>query len=587
MHGRGGSTDLVERPLGARELKLGTGAMLALAGLAGLGTADASARVATDGGPPPTAKKPDSKPSSPPPTRTDASDGYAGLHDKPAAPAPRRPASPPTRTDASDGYAGMHDEPKPAPKPAPAPQPRPVAQPKPTPQPKPAAPPSHTDASDGYAGMRSKPAPVRRAPDKPAKAPAARKSPAKKPAAEPAPAPAAAPPTHTDASDGYAGMGDTPPPAAPPPTTAPAPTVAPVPTPAPPVPTPTPAQVTLATHTDASDGYAGLHDDPEPKPASKPKPAAAAPTHTDASDGYAGLRERPTAKPDKPVQPRPGSPLAKPIDQQVRDNLGTLGVQPPPPPAQLPGCLDPGYVAKGPDGKPIERPHAEPADPDRPRGWDSDYGYGPRPGEVDKATLGDLYRAGKWWVGDPLHNPEDAVGLVGWGKVYKYGRKGVRAVRGTKKAEEGAEAVTRTPAKPPTAPATPTTPGQTRYRHWTKQRDFEGQRVYQRDDLIDPAVKDKRRRTNLKRMQKGLAPLGPDGKPVNLHHATQSNDGALLEVSQSVHQKNTKMIHINPSSIPSGIDRKAFNRYRRRYWQERAKDFDPLRNLDPPSIAAP
>ena len=544
---------------------------MALAGLAGLGASEADARVAMDGGPPTAKKQPDPEPSrSAPPSRTDASDGYAGMHDPPPArpaPPPRRPSSPPTSTDASDGYAGMHDDPAPRAKPTPRPDPAPARPVSPAPQSQsapvprePAAPPTRTDASDGYAGLRAKPEadrePARSRPDRsePARPEPAAQRPAP-PTPEPPPAPAA-PPTHTDASDGYAGMGGQPP----------------APAPVPPAPAATAA--------------------PAPAPAPAPEPTSAAPPRrTDASDGYAGLRDRPAPKPDKPaepVRPRPGSPLARPIDQQVQDNLRTLGVQPPPPPAQLPECLDPDYQAKGPDGKVIERPHAEPADPDRGPGWDPDHGYGPDPSEVDKATLGDLYRAAKWWVGDPLHDPMDAVGLVGWGKAIKYGNKGFRAIRGGDKAEDRATTVTKAPAKPPAAtPPTPTVPGTTRYRHWTKQQDFEGQRVYQRDDLIDPGVTDKRRRTNLQRMQKGLAPLGPDGKAINLHHTTQRNDGALAEVSQTMHQKSSKVIHINPSSIPSGIDRKAFNRYRKRYWQERAKDFDPLRNLEPPSIAAP
>lgn len=33
-------------------------------------------------------------------------------------------------------------------------------------------------------------------------------------------------------------------------------------------------------------------------------------------------------------------------------------------------------------------------------------------------------------------------------------------------------------------------------------------------------MKDVMGRTNLDRMKKGLAPLGPDGKSINLHHTT-------------------------------------------------------------------
>lgn len=54
---------------------------------------------------------------------------------------------------------------------------------------------------------------------------------------------------------------------------------------------------------------------------------------------------------------------------------------------------------------------------------------------------------------------------------------------------------------------------------------------------------------------------------------TQQNDGALAEVSQTFHQKNHRVIHINPRTIPSGIDRRAFNGIRERYWMQRAEDF--------------
>ena len=72
----------------------------------------------------------------------------------------------------------------------------------------------------------------------------------------------------------------------------------------------------------------------------------------------------------------------------------------------------------------------------------------------------------------------------------------------------------------------------------------------------------------------GLAPIGPDGKPVNLHHTTQMDDGSLAEVGQRFHQKNGKVIHINPNTIPSGIDRRAFDNLKRRYWRQRARDFE-------------
>jgi hypothetical protein len=70
-------------------------------------------------------------------------------------------------------------------------------------------------------------------------------------------------------------------------------------------------------------------------------------------------------------------------------------------------------------------------------------------------------------------------------------------------------------------------------------------------------------------MKRGLAPLGPDGKALELHHTTQRHDGAVAEVTHEFHKKYSKELHINPNSIPSGIDRPAFDAWRKRYWSER------------------
>jgi hypothetical protein len=50
-------------------------------------------------------------------------------------------------------------------------------------------------------------------------------------------------------------------------------------------------------------------------------------------------------------------------------------------------------------------------------------------------------------------------------------------------------------AKPPTT-------------YWNKTTAFQGIRVYQRNDLINPYLKDKTGRTNLQRMKSGIAPIG-------------------------------------------------------------------------------
>lgn len=114
----------------------------------------------------------------------------------------------------------------------------------------------------------------------------------------------------------------------------------------------------------------------------------------------------------------------------------------------------------------------------------------------------------------------------------------------------------------------------TRSSAWTRA-EVNGTRVYQRSDLINPSLTDKLGRTNLQRMQQGLAPLGPDGKSINLHHMLQTADGPLAEMTQTFHQTYSKTIHINTNTIPSGINRPAFDVWRSDYWMNRANDFLP------------
>lgn len=109
--------------------------------------------------------------------------------------------------------------------------------------------------------------------------------------------------------------------------------------------------------------------------------------------------------------------------------------------------------------------------------------------------------------------------------------------------------------------------------YWKTDVEFKGIKVYQRDNVIDPNKVDMKGRSNLQRMEKGLAPLASDGNPVNLHHMTQRDVSSIAEVEQSFHQINSKTIHINPNSVPSGIDRKAFTKWRGDYWKNRALDF--------------
>lgn len=129
-------------------------------------------------------------------------------------------------------------------------------------------------------------------------------------------------------------------------------------------------------------------------------------------------------------------------------------------------------------------------------------------------------------------------------------------------------------------------------------KEVAGRKVYQRDDLIDPnRVDDKTGLTNIELMNKGNAPIGKDGQPIELHHMTQQenigfagNKGSVAEVEASFHGStpNKTILHTNvkdknyPDMNP-GIDKSSFRqdktqnaeftKYRKDYWENRAKDF--------------
>ncbi|EJF97351.1 hypothetical protein MEI_01388, partial [Bartonella vinsonii subsp. arupensis Pm136co] len=105
-------------------------------------------------------------------------------------------------------------------------------------------------------------------------------------------------------------------------------------------------------------------------------------------------------------------------------------------------------------------------------------------------------------------------------------------------------------------------------------------KVYQSEKLFDPnrisewmVNKKKVTGTNIERMKTGRAPIGFDGKSVELHHMLQTPDGPIAEVSRTFHKKHTSIIHINPNTMESAIDRDMFGQWREKYWKERAKGY--------------
>ena len=79
---------------------------------------------------------------------------------------------------------------------------------------------------------------------------------------------------------------------------------------------------------------------------------------------------------------------------------------------------------------------------------------------------------------------------------------------------------------------------------------------------------------NIRKMSRGEAPLGTDGKPIELHHLKQKNDGIIVEMLASEHRnrKHHKDLHGYCSSNCSQINRRAFDKERINYWMNRAVD---------------
>jgi len=135
----------------------------------------------------------------------------------------------------------------------------------------------------------------------------------------------------------------------------------------------------------------------------------------------------------------------------------------------------------------------------------------------------------------------------------------------------------------------------------------DGRTVYQNDEAFNPHRKvswedaetgEFRRGTNLDRMSEGLAPIGKDGRPVQLHHLTMTEApgmngrrGSLAEIKASIHSKYTSILHIpfprNPNNKRQTLPRYPsfrrnndgsasllagqFDSFRESYWKSRAQ----------------
>ena len=108
----------------------------------------------------------------------------------------------------------------------------------------------------------------------------------------------------------------------------------------------------------------------------------------------------------------------------------------------------------------------------------------------------------------------------------------------------------------------------------TRVADVNGKTVTMDDGIFDPNFTDKQGRTNIERMKQGLAPIGNDGKSVNIHHIDQTNDGPVMEIMATEHQKNYRLLHTNTGKYSSRINRKEFDKWRREYWKWRSNNLN-------------
>lgn len=87
---------------------------------------------------------------------------------------------------------------------------------------------------------------------------------------------------------------------------------------------------------------------------------------------------------------------------------------------------------------------------------------------------------------------------------------------------------------------------------------------------IDYEAKDQFGRTNLERMEQGLAPL-VDGQPIELHHIGQEMDSPLAELTRTEHRGEANYSVLHDAAKESEINRTLFNLEKEAHWKARAE----------------
>ncbi|MNC44775.1 hypothetical protein D3C75_936930 [compost metagenome] len=100
-----------------------------------------------------------------------------------------------------------------------------------------------------------------------------------------------------------------------------------------------------------------------------------------------------------------------------------------------------------------------------------------------------------------------------------------------------------------------------------------GKPCLERSDIVGDQ-KDAMGQTNKERMARGLAPLTPDGKTVELHHIGQKADSPLAELTMEQHRGKGNDTILHDKKIESEIDRIAFNAEKAEHWKRRAEAYN-------------
>ena len=105
-------------------------------------------------------------------------------------------------------------------------------------------------------------------------------------------------------------------------------------------------------------------------------------------------------------------------------------------------------------------------------------------------------------------------------------------------------------------------------------------RTVLKDTSINPDLIDEKGRTNLERMEKGLAPIDENGKPYNLHHIGQNADSPLAELKDGVHKKNDAILHdkSKPTEVHGSNSSVNWDKERSEHWKARAEEIKAQQN---------